>query len=164
MSVLLSFLKKNNLNLDEIKNPKVCFQAQSILSNPLILQLEEQIFSLPGNHKNSINEFGEIPLPDTSQNFILTNHFIEQLTKPQLYMFLAELRRIIKKDSYWLYIGNKPSDSILAKILTTIFFFKKAPLIQIWHFISPEYWQLIDRIEINQVKSSIEVALYKAIE
>lgn len=84
-----------------------------------------------------------LPLPDQSQDLLLSCHVLEQLRMDQLYMLCSEARRIVRPGGSWLLASAHPGTNSWQRFLTWMFvWFSGTRSMELNHYISPEDWSV----------------------
>lgn len=86
------------------------------------------------------------PLPDKSQDLLLSAYFLEHLRMDQLYMVFSEARRVLAPGGHWAILTRSPGGSFWEKTTSRLWSATGKRMLEMNHFISPEDWEIeIDR-------------------
>jgi hypothetical protein len=100
--------------------------------------------AIPGATLKPLPEGAELPLPKASQDLFLSLFTLERLRMDELYMAIAEMKRITKPGAYAALASLHPGDSWWERIVSS--FHARAgrgtPL-QLAHYLSPEDWDTV---------------------
>jgi ubiquinone/menaquinone biosynthesis C-methylase UbiE len=86
---------------------------------------------------------GPYPFADHRYDLAFCCYVLERLRKDQLYMALAEARRLLPAGSFFSVLFRSPEESFLRRARAFLSFGRE-PEIELNHFISPEDWEIAD--------------------
>jgi hypothetical protein len=92
-------------------------------------------------------ETGELPLPNQSQDLLLSCHALDRVRLDFLYMICSEARRVCKVSGHWAVLANDPGkNGSLTRFLSRLRANSGAPILDFSHYISPEDWETVTDI------------------
>ena len=96
----------------------------------------------------------EMPLPDKSQDFLLSCQVLEVLRMDQLYMSCAEARRVLREGGHWLLACTAKKSGIAGSLQS---WFSRERAMELTHYISPEDWETVS----NQTIEGLQYLLLR---
>lgn len=128
-----------------------------------VADMEQRLTRFPGRAFASvIGPNCVLPLPDSSQDLLLSCHVLEDLRMDQLYMLCSEARRILKAGGHWLLASRHPGSNPLERgISRALALVTGTKSMELTHYISPEDWETVFDEKVSSIGTSTQFLLLR---